>query len=96
MVKINAVYEGGLRCRIRHGPSGNEILTDAPVDNMGKGEAFSPTDLMASSLGVCMLTVMGILARQHNIELLTSAQLISLVSLNLQCLKFCQFQNSEG
>ncbi len=69
MVKISGVYEGGLRCRVTHGPSGDEILTDAPVDNMGKGEAFSPTDLMASSLGTCMMTVMGIVAGRHQINL---------------------------
>ena len=68
MVKMSAVYDGGLRCRVTHGPSGNEILTDAPVDNMGKGEAFSPTDLLAASLGACMLTVMGIVAQRHQIE----------------------------
>lgn len=69
MVKMSMVYEGGLRCRLTHGPSGAEILTDAPVDNHGKGEAFSPTDLMAASLGACMLTVMGIAARKNNITL---------------------------
>ena len=69
MVKISMVYEGGLRCRLRHEPSGQVITTDAPVDNMGKGEAFSPTDLTAAALGSCMLTVMGIAAQRHNIEL---------------------------
>lgn len=67
MVKMSMIYEGNLRCRLKHGPSGVEILTDAPVDNHGKGEAFSPTDLMAASLGSCMLTVMGIAARKNNI-----------------------------
>jgi len=69
MVKINISYEGNLRCRLVHGPSGDTITTDAPVDNMGKGEAFSPTDLMAASLGSCMLTVMGIVAQRHKIDL---------------------------
>jgi len=69
MVKINLIYEGDLRCRLTHGPSGEQIVTDAPVDNMGKGEFFSPTDLVASALGSCMLTVMGIYAQRHNIEL---------------------------
>lgn len=69
MVKMKAVYEGGLRCIITHGPSGDKIKTDAPVDNMGKGEAFSPTDLTAASLGSCMLTVMGIVAARHEINM---------------------------
>lgn len=69
MVKISMIYEGDLRCQLTHGPSGDVIKTDAPVDNMGKGAAFSPTDLMAASLGSCMLTVMGIVAQRHNIDL---------------------------
>ncbi|MDE1920193.1 MAG: OsmC family protein [Candidatus Omnitrophica bacterium] len=69
MVKMNMVYEGQLRCALTHGPSGDVIHTDAPKDNMGKGEAFSPTDLVAAALGSCMLTVMGIVAARHNIEL---------------------------
>lgn len=67
MVKMHMVYEGNLRCRLTHGPSGSVILTDAPVDNMGKGQAFSPTDLFAASLGSCMLTVMGIFAQKNHI-----------------------------
>jgi len=69
MVKMNIVYEGNLRCALTHEPSGSVIRTDAPTDNMGKGEAFSPTDLMAAALGSCMLTVMGIVAGRHNIDL---------------------------
>lgn len=69
MVKMSMVYEGDLRCRLKHGPSGNEIFTDAPTDNQGKGAAFSPTDLVAAGLGSCMLTVMGIAARKININL---------------------------
>jgi len=69
MVKMNIVYEGQLHCALTHGPSGSVISTDAPKDNMGKGEAFSPTDLVAAALGSCMLTVMGIAAARHNIEL---------------------------
>lgn len=69
MVKMHMLYEGGLRCRLTHGPSGDQIATDAPVDNMGKGEAFSPTDLAAAALGSCILTVMGIAAQRHQINL---------------------------
>ena len=62
-------YEGGLRTKARHIQSGNSIVTDAPVDNQGKGEAFSPTDLVATALASCMLTIMGIVAERNNIEL---------------------------
>ncbi|MDD9933722.1 MAG: OsmC family protein [Myxococcales bacterium] len=65
MVEIHCHYEGGLRCESRHGPSGSTLATDAPRDNMGKGEAFSPTDLMATALGTCMLTTMGIVAARE-------------------------------
>jgi putative redox protein len=67
MVEIRMTYDGQLRCTATHGPSGNKLLTDAPKDNMGKGEAFSPTDLVATALGTCMLTTMGIAAQRHNI-----------------------------
>jgi uncharacterized OsmC-like protein len=61
------IYEGGLRTTATHNASGNSIITDAPIDNHGKGEAFSPTDLAATSLAVCMLTVMGIHAQGRDI-----------------------------
>lgn len=66
MVEINTVYEGDLRCVATHGPSSEKLATDAPVDNQGKGESFSPTDLVATALGSCMLTVMGIVAKRHD------------------------------
>ena len=59
-VEIQMTYEGDLRSRAVHGPSKTELLMDAPVDNHGKGESFSPTDLVATALGGCMATVMGI------------------------------------
>jgi len=63
------VYEGGLRTTCTHLQSGSSIETDAPTDNNGKGERFSPTDLMATSLGTCMITVMGIKARSMGLDL---------------------------
>ena len=62
MVEIEVVYEGELRTTCRHGPSGASLYTDAPVDNHGRGEAFSPTDLLATATGACMTTVLGIRA----------------------------------
>jgi putative redox protein len=69
MVDIDLVYEGGLHCRLKHGPSGMEITTDAPKDNMGKGEAFSPTDLVTAGVVSCMVTTMAIFAARHNLVL---------------------------
>ena len=62
MVDIYVKYEGELRCAARHGPSSSQLTADAPVDNHGRGAAFSPTDLVATALGTCMLTTMGIRA----------------------------------
>jgi len=69
MVKIEIQYEGGLHCSASHGPSGKSLETDAPVDNHGRGESFSPTDLVATAMGSCMATVMGIYAEKHGIDL---------------------------
>ena len=69
MVKIDIRYEGGLRCTATHGPSGQTLQTDAPVDNHGRGESFSPTDLVATALGACMATIMGIAAERHQLDL---------------------------
>jgi uncharacterized OsmC-like protein len=65
MVEMTLVYEGGLHTQARHGPSRAAIETDAPVDNQGKGEAFSPTDLLAASLASCMLTTMAIVGERE-------------------------------
>ena len=69
MVTIELAYEGDLRVTTKHGPSGQSLMTDAPVDNQGKGESYSPTDLVATALGSCMLTIMGIAARDRGIPL---------------------------
>lgn len=68
-VSISVEYEGGLRCRATHGPSQNQCITDAPVDNHGKGESFSPTDLVATALATCMATVIGIKAQQKGYDI---------------------------
>lgn len=69
MVAIRIEYLGDLHCRAIHGPSGTELMTDAPADNMGEGKAFSPTDLVATALGTCILTVMGTKAQAMGIEI---------------------------
>lgn len=68
-VSMTARYAGELHCEIRHGPSGRAIETDAPTDNMGKGEAFSPTDLVGAALMSCAITTMAIKARKAGFEL---------------------------
>jgi uncharacterized OsmC-like protein len=69
MVTIKSTYNGGLRTSAQHLASGNTIITDAPVDNNGKGEAFSPTDLVCAALGSCMMTIMGIVANRAAIDI---------------------------
>src|ERR1700689_1455565 len=69
MVKSNTVYSGGLHCEITHEPSRSKIETDAPKDNLGKGERFSPTDLVGAALGSCILTTMAIVAERDGISI---------------------------
>ena len=66
MTHISCRYTGDLHCQALHGPSGVDIHTDAPTDHDGRGESFSPTDLLATALGTCILTVMGITAKRRN------------------------------
>ncbi len=68
-VVMDIVYEGQLNCTAIHGPSGDTLRTDAPVDNGGKGRAFSPTDLVATALGACMVTIMGKVAEQSGLDI---------------------------
>jgi len=63
------IYQGNLRTECEHIQSGNKFITDAPVDNKGKGEAFSPTDTVATAMASCMLTIMGIKANEHNLDI---------------------------
>ena len=69
MHQIEIVYKNNLRTQCNHLQSGHEISTDAPVENHGNGEAFSPTDLVATALGSCLLTIMGIAANTHGINI---------------------------
>ena len=69
MITIETIYKGELRTEAKHIRSSNIIITDAPVDNKGKGEAFSPTDLVAGALASCMLTIIGIKANDHNFNI---------------------------
>lgn len=76
------IYKGNLRTEATHLKSGKTVITDAPLDNNGKGEAFSPTDLLSTSLGACMLTIMGIAASTHEfgigeVEVIVGKHMIS-------------------
>ena len=66
MPTVSCLYSGELRCEATHHGSGAVLMTDAPIDNAGQGEAFSPTDLLATSVATCMLTIMGITAKSRN------------------------------
>ena len=69
MVKTITRYEGNLRCSAVHEPSGAQVYTDSPLDNHGKGESFSPTDLVGAALAGCMMTIMGIFAERKGLDL---------------------------
>jgi putative redox protein len=69
MVSQSFIYLGELRCKATHGPSSVELVTDAPKDNQGRGESFSPTDLVVTALATCMVTTIGIVARRDNVVL---------------------------
>lgn len=69
MVEIKMEYLGDLRVVAEHGPSSAQLKTDAPLDNCGKGESFSPTDLLATALGTCVMTIMAISANKHDVDL---------------------------
>lgn len=69
MATVKTKYLGQLRTESVHLQSGNELVTDAPIDNQGRGEAFSPTDLLATAFGACILTIMGISAQAHGFDI---------------------------
>src|SRR6202047_5103834 len=69
MVRVDVEYSGNLHCDATHGPSKSKLATDAPTDNKGKGEAFSPTDLVATALGTCVSTIMGMKAEELGLDL---------------------------
>lgn len=69
MATVTGKYLGGLRVEARHEQSGTTLITDAPVDNNGQGRSFSPTDLCAMSLGACAMTIMGIFAQSHGLDI---------------------------
>jgi len=72
MVKITATYVGEKRCKAQHEPSKSVLETDAPKDNQGRGESFSPTDLIATALGTCILTTMAIVAERDGVDIKNS------------------------
>ena len=81
MTTSKVIYQGDLRTAAIHLQSNNEIITDAPIDNHGKGEAFSPTDLLATSLASCMLTIIGIKAADMDIDVKgTTAEVTKIMS----------------
>lgn len=69
MVTITGEYQGDLHCSAVHGPSGNTLSTDAPKDNQGRGEAFSPTDLVATGFATCIATTMALAGKRHGVDI---------------------------
>lgn len=83
MVSMTGIYQGSLRTEVTHLKSGNKVTTDAPTDNNGKGEAFSPSDLTCASLCSCMMTLMGILAEREQIDLTgLSSEIVKIMASN--------------
>lgn len=76
MVEVRVKYTGDLHTEAVHGPSRALLETDAPVDNCGKGEAFSPTDLVGTAMGTCMLTIMGIYAQKNEIDIVGATAVV--------------------
>lgn len=72
MVKMKAIYLGEKHCKVEHEPSNSILETDAPKDNQGRGESFSPTDLVATALGTCILTTIAIVAERDNVDVANS------------------------
>ena len=68
-VEIKVVYTGDLKCLATHGPSGSTVQTEAPADNGGTGSLFSPTDMVGTALGTCVLTILGLMAQRHDLDL---------------------------
>lgn len=82
MTETVVVYEGGLRCRAQHPKSGEVVLTDAPADNHGLGQGFSPSELLSVSLGSCVLSIMGIAARSMDLEIVGATASVTKVMSN--------------
>lgn len=83
MTTATTIYQGSLRTEATHTRSGQKIVTDAPVDNNGKGEAFSPTDMVSAALSSCMMTIMGMLAEREGIDLTgLQAEVVKVMSSN--------------
>ena len=102
MVEIKINYEGELQCKSTHGPSKTVCVTDAPVDNNGRGLSFSPTDLLATALGSCMATIMGIVDERKDIDLkgmvITVANICQMICLGglpaSMCVLRCHYQKT--